>query len=168
MQMDAISTPNWPRDLLLLFLSLSVLGLDQLTKYLVRTYMYVGQSIPEDAPVQLTYIRNSGSAFGLFTGQTFVLTIVAFLGVGIIGYFLLRGGRSSLPLSIGLSLQLGGAIGNIIDRIAYGYVIDFIDVNVWPIFNVADSSITLGFILLAWTLLFHKDRKVKPKDASAS
>ena len=168
MQMDTISTRNWSRELLLGFLSLSVLGADQLTKYLVRTYMHVGQSIPADAPVQLTYIQNRGSAFGLFPDQTLALTIVAILGVGLITYFLVRGDRSRFLLSISLSLQLGGAIGNIIDRVTYGYVIDFINVNVWPIFNVADTSITLGFLLLAWTMLTHKDKNRKPEDASAS
>ena len=168
MQMDTISTRNWSRELLLVFLSLSILGADQLTKYFVRTYMHVGQSIPEDAPIQLTYIQNRGSAFGLFPNQTFALTIVAVLGVGFIAYFLLRGDKSSFLLSISLSLQLGGAIGNIVDRIAYGYVIDFINFNIWPIFNVADTSISLGFLLLAWVMLTHRDKKQKPKDASAS
>ncbi|MFQ5933912.1 MAG: signal peptidase II, partial [Dehalococcoidia bacterium] len=109
-----------------------------------------------------------GSAFGLFTNQTLILTIAAVIGVGFIAFFLIRGSGNSVLLSISLALQLGGAIGNIIDRVAYGHVIDFVDLRVWPIFNVADSSITIGVLLLAWVLLIGGDKKRGARDVSSS
>ena len=147
-------------------LVLPVLGADQLTKYLVRSYMEVGQSIPGDGFIRLTYIRNTGSAFGLFPNQTLILTIAAVVGVGIIGYFLIKGAGTNSLLGLSLTFQLGGAIGNVIDRVAFGYVIDFVDLRIWPIFNVADSSITIGFLLLAWVLLTGKDKKGRARDVS--
>ena len=168
MQMAITSTRRWTRGLFLTVLSSVVLGADQLTKYVVRTYMEVGESIPEDGIIRLTYIQNTGSAFGLFPNQTLILTIAAVIGVGIIGYFLIKGSDTSVLLSISLALQLGGAIGNIIDRVSYGHVIDFVDLRIWPIFNVADSSITIGFLLLAWVLLIGGDKKGRARDASQS
>ncbi len=168
MQMAIISTHRWTRELLLTVLSLVVLGADQLTKYFVRTYMEVGESIPEDGIIRLTYIQNTGSAFGLFPNQTLILTIAAVIGVGIIGYFLIKGSDTGVLLSISLALQLGGAIGTIIDRVTYGHVVDFVDLRIWPIFNVADSSITIGFLLLAWVLLIGKDKKGRARDVSQS
>ena len=144
-----------------------ILGIDQLTKTLVRNTMYVGESIFPGSPVRLTYIQNTGSAFGLFQDQTLILTIVAGLGILFICCFFFRGSATSTLIMLSLSMQLSGAIGNLIDRIAYGYVVDFVDFRVWPIFNVADSSITLGFLLLAFILLLGKDTKRIKNEASA-
>ncbi len=168
MEMPIISARRWTREALFVALVLLVLGVDQLTKFLVRTYMEVGESVPEDGIIRLTYIQNTGSAFGLFASQTLVLTIAAAVGVGLIVYFLVKGGGASTLLSVSLVLQLGGAIGNLIDRLAFGYVVDFADLRVWPIFNVADSSITIGFLLLAWVLLTGKDKKGRARDVSQS
>ena len=145
-----------------------ILGVDQLTKFIVRTYMEVGESIPEDGIIRLTYIQNTGSAFGLFSNQTLFLTIAAAIGIGFIGYFFIKGAGFSRVLSLSLALPMGGALGNIIDRVTFGHVIDFIDLRVWPIFNVADSSITIGFLLLGWVLLTGKDKKGRTEDASKS
>lgn len=143
-----------------------ILAFDQVTKTLVRNTMYVGESIPPDAPVRLTYVRNTGSAFGLFPNQTTVLTVAAAVGVIVIAYVLLRQGKTSNLLAISLTMQLAGAIGNLIDRISYGYVVDFVDFRFWPVFNVADSSITIGFLLLAVALLFSRGSKEKVTDGS--
>ncbi len=166
MRVSLISTRRRSRDLFFLSLGLVVLGVDQLTKFFIRTYMEVGESIPEDGIVRLTYIRNTGSAFGLLSNQTLFLTIAAAIGICIIGYFFIKEAGFSRILSLSLALQLGGALGNIIDRIIFGYVIDFVDLRVWPIFNVADSSITIGFLLLGWVLLMGKGKKGRAKDAS--
>ena len=154
------------RNLYLLALWLSILGMDQATKALVKNLMVVGEHIPVNSPVRLTYVQNTGSAFGLFTNQTFALTIAAAVGVVIIAFVFFRSGRASNLLAISLTMQMGGAIGNLIDRIAYGYVVDFVDFRVWPVFNVADSSITIGFVILAVALLFGKDSKDKASDGS--
>ena len=154
------------RTLYLLSFWAFILAFDQITKAVVRNTMYVGESIPADAPVRLTYVRNTGSAFGLFPNQTLVLTIAAAVGVIVIAYVLLRQGKASNLLAISLTMQLAGAIGNLIDRISYGYVVDFVDFRFWPVFNVADSSITIGFLLLAVALLFSRDSKDKAADGS--
>ena len=143
-----------------------ILAFDQITKAVVRNTMYVGESIPADAPVRLTYVRNTGSAFGLFPNQTLILTIAAAVGVIVIAFVLVREGRASNLLATSLTMQLAGAIGNLIDRILYGYVVDFVDFRFWPVFNVADSSITIGFLLLAVALLFSRDSKDKAADGS--
>lgn len=162
-----LSNPfNDRRNLLLLSFWAVILAFDQITKAVVRNTMYVGESIPADAPVRFTYVQNTGSAFGLFANQTFVLTIAAVVGVIVIAFVLVRQGRASNLLAISLTMQLAGAIGNLIDRISYGYVVDFVDFRFWPVFNVADSSITIGFILLAAALLFSKDSKDKATDGS--
>ncbi|MEE9248210.1 MAG: signal peptidase II, partial [Dehalococcoidia bacterium] len=134
------------RSRYLVAVGLLILGADQLTKFLVKSNMVVGQSVPEDSPVRLHYIQNTGSAFGLFANQTIILTIAAALGILVIGFFFFRGSGATTLFGLSLIMQLSGAIGNIIDRVAYGYVIDFIDFRIWPIFNVADSSITIGFL----------------------
>ena len=167
MDMPITSARRWVKEAFFVAMILLVIGVDQLTKYLVRSYMEVGESIPEEGFVRLTYIQNTGSAFGLFPNQTLVLTIVAAVGVALIFYFLFRGSASAL-LSLSLILQLGGAIGNLIDRLAHGFVIDFVDLGRWPIFNVADSSITIGFILLAFVLLTGTDKKGRARDVSRS
>ena len=150
----------------LLALWLSILAMDQATKALVKNLMMVGESIPANGPVRLTYIQNTGSAFGLFTNQTFALTIAAAVGVVIIAIVFFKSGGASKLLAISLTMQMAGAIGNLIDRVAYGYVVDFVDFRVWPVFNVADSSITIGFVLLAIALLFSKDSKDKASDGA--
>ena len=168
MRMPMFSVINEARTRYLAVAGLLVLGADQLTKFFVKSNMVVGQSVPEDSPVRLTYIQNTGSAFGLFANQTIILTIAAALGILVIGFFFFRGSGASTLFGLSLVLQLSGAVGNIIDRVAYGHVIDFIDFRVWPIFNVADSSITIGFLLLAVVLILGKDQRERVEDASLS
>lgn len=135
------------------------LAVDQLAKWIVRTSFAPQQSLPLlPGVLHLTYVRNSGAAFSLFQGQVAWLSVVSVLVAGWIGWELLRheslvGGRAGLPLS-SLGLILGGAIGNLVDRLRFGYVEDFIDLRVWPVFNVADSAITIGVTLLIWHSLF--------------
>jgi len=107
---------------------------------------------------RLTHVHNTGAAFGLFQGQSFPLTIVGLVSVAFIllyALFLYR----QFPLldnrlgKSALGLILGGAVGNLTDRLRFGYVTDFIDVGIWPAFNIADSAITVGTIILACSLL---------------
>lgn len=115
----------------------------------------------------LTYHRNSGGVFGLFAGpagpaRRIIFIALSLAALGLIIYLLLEWGRSSLPALIALALVCGGAVGNLIDRIAYGEVIDFIDwhwyTRHWPTFNIADSAITVGTILLVATVIFSPSR----------
>jgi len=132
---------------------------DQLSKIWVRSALAIGVSFPETGLFRLIHVRNSGAAFGLLQGQSLLLTIAGLFGIVVLLlFFFLFSGRSTFfdnRLSKpALGLILGGIAGNLIDRIRLGYVTDFIDVGIWPTFNIADSAITVGVILLAYYLLF--------------
>jgi signal peptidase II len=137
-------------------LSLVALVLDQASKLLVDSTMQLYQSIPLLPFFKLTYVHNTGAAFSFlseaggwqrwfFAGLALVISIV-------IAVWLSRLEKHETLLAVALSLILGGAVGNLIDRLAYGYVIDFLDVYYgtwhWPAFNIADSAITLGVVLM--------------------
>jgi signal peptidase II len=155
--------PSMPlRGLLFLGLAGMVVVLDQLTKRLAeeRLERTGVRSVP--LPVvgdylRFTYVENRGAAFGLLQDQTafFVFVGVLVVGVIVVSYRYLP--RSGFRLHLALGLQLGGAIGNLIDRIRQGYVVDFVDFgyhsNWWPVFNVADSAIVVGVALLALNAL---------------
>jgi signal peptidase II len=137
-------------------LSLLALILDQLSKLVVVNSMQLYQSIPITSFFKLTYVRNTGAAFSFLSDaggwQRWFFAGLAILISMIIAVWLTRLKQHETLLAVALSLVLGGAIGNLIDRLAYGYVIDFLDVYYqtwhWPAFNVADSAITLGVILM--------------------
>ena len=140
-------------------IALLVVAADQLSKTWIRSNLGVGQSLFELGFFRLTYVHNTGAAFGLFQGQSFPLTIVAFVGVIVLlGYALFIYRRfSSLNVMLSrsaLGLVLGGTIGNLIDRLRFGYVTDFISISIWPAFNLADSAIVAGAIMFAYSLLF--------------
>jgi signal peptidase II len=142
--------------LIWLLLSLVVIVLDQLSKYWVDHAMQLYQSIELLPGLQLTYVRNTGAAFS-FLSQAGGWQRWFFIGLGIsasglIGWWLYRLERCRQIEAMSWALVLGGALGNVIDRVLYGYVIDFLDVYYqdwhWPAFNVADSAISLGVVLL--------------------
>ena len=122
---------------------------DQATKYLITSTFVPGESLPLIPSVlHLTYIQNTGAAFGLFKGQQVLFIGLSILVIGwVVTELLRKPGLSDLPMW-GCALILGGAAGNLIDRSRLGYVIDFIDIRVWPVFNVGDSAITIGVALL--------------------
>ena len=103
--------------------------------------------------LRLSYVKNTGAAFGLLPDQTTFFVIVGIIVIGVIAASYRYLPRSGFRLHLALGLQLGGAIGNLIDRIRQGYVVDFVDfgyhTNWWPVFNVADSAIVVGVALLA-------------------
>lgn len=139
--------------------ALVIVAADRYTKEWVIANLAMGQSFPQDAPVRLTYVVNTGAAFGLMPQASLVLVFVAFLVIGVVLLYQRYLPAGSLLINGALGLQLGGAIGNLIDRLRYGYVVDFIDVRVWPVFNVADFCISTGVALLAYFLIFSKERK---------
>lgn len=128
-----------------------VLALDQLTKQLIRSGIAVGDEHKFLPGINLVHVRNTGVAFGFFSGGgTLVLVLtVAALAV-LLGYFLLRPTRHWLWIPTGL--LIGGALGNLLDRITNGAVTDFIKLPFWPAFNLADMSITFGVLALLWVL----------------
>jgi signal peptidase II len=149
--------------------ALAILTLDQLAKAWVLQALPVGYSVPVAGEIfQFTHVRNPGTAFGLLRGSGVLLTVVSIAAVFfIIGYwFHLRqtGHPVSRILQAGLALPLGGALGNLSDRLRFGHVIDFIDFRVWPVFNIADMAITSGAALVAYYFLVLQDpRRTEPR-----
>ena len=143
-----------------LFLLVSVvIGFDQLSKYLIRANMEPGQSIPAEGFLRLTYTTNTGGAFGIFANQGFLLALAAVIAITILILYLRYLPPRSMNLKVGLGLDLGGAIGNLVDRVRFGEVTDFIDVGAWPVFNLADSAIVVGTVLIVSYLLFSTKKK---------
>jgi signal peptidase II len=139
-----------------LWLSAVVIMLDQLSKRLVDTSMQLYQSIELIPFFQLTYLRNQGAAFSFLSQaggwQRWFFVGLAVTASGLICYWLKRLEKHQRWEAAAWALILGGALGNLIDRVLYGYVIDFLDVYYgewhWPAFNVADSAITVGVAML--------------------
>ena len=150
------------RGLLFLGLAVLVVVADQLTKRLAEDRLNRGglRSVPVPGVgdiLRLTYVQNRGAAFGLLQDQTAFFVFVGIIVVGVIAASYRYLPRSGLRLHLALGLQLGGAVGNLIDRVRQGYVVDFVDFgyhsNWWPVFNVADSAIVIGVALLALNAL---------------
>jgi signal peptidase II len=132
-------------------LALVVIGLDQLTKELIRSGLAVGEKQKLLPGVDLVHVRNTGVAFSLFAGGgTLVLVFTLVALALLVGYLAWRPERPWLWVPTGL--LIGGAIGNLVDRLAAGAVTDFIKLPLWPAFNVADISITFGVLALLWVL----------------
>ncbi len=154
------SSVRWWKSFVFVITAALIITADQLSKNWIRTY--VGEfPIFEIGIFRIIDVQNTGSSFGLFPGQNFILTIVAFFGIvlvlGIAVLITLRYPRlDTWYTKFVLGLVLGGTAGNLIDRLARGYVTDFIDIGPWPTFNVADSSMVCGTILLALFILFSK------------
>jgi len=135
----------------------SIIVLDQITKYLIATYLSPFDSIEIFPFLHIVNVRNTGAAFGSFRnlGSSFFI-IISVIAIIFVTGLLVKKTYNYL----GLSLVLGGAIGNLIDRIFYGKVVDFIDFSVgsfhWPAFNIADSSLTVGIAVILLTSLTKK------------
>ena len=127
--------------------------LDQLTKFLVRAYLPFGYSYPATGFFRFTHAENTGSAFGLFQGHNTPLIVISFVGIFVLAMIYQSQPRPTNLLRLSLGLQIGGALGNLVDRFRLGAVTDFVDVGPWPIFNLADSSIICGLLLLGWIIL---------------
>ncbi|MFC1576246.1 signal peptidase II [Candidatus Omnitrophota bacterium] len=132
----------------------SVLVLDQLSKALVLRSLVPGESVEVVKNIfYLTLVHNTGAAFGIFRHQTFFFIIVSVLAVIVIAVYIKRKQNIIFMRDAALALVLGGALGNLVDRLRFGYVVDFFDFRIWPVFNVADSAITIGTFLLIISLL---------------
>ncbi|WP_396127698.1 signal peptidase II [Dethiobacter alkaliphilus] len=128
--------------------------LDQLTKYLVINSMNLNESVPVIPNVfHITYVGNYGAAFGILPHRTGLFVIITVAVVLLIIGFLRKLPAEYRLMRVALALQLAGAIGNLIDRLRFGFVIDFLDFRVWPVFNVADIAIVVGIGLLLFDLI---------------
>lgn len=144
------------RTATVLLTALLVLAADQATKAAVRQHLADNgySSVPVlGGLAKLSYVENRGSAFGLFQNQTVFFIVVGLLVVAgiLVGQRFVPARRAVLALCLGM--LLGGAGGNLIDRVRNGYVFDFIDLTWWPVFNVADSAIVVGVLVLAYHLV---------------
>jgi len=137
-----------------------ILSLDQLTKFLVTRNLSLNESIPVIKGIFLfTLIHNRGAAFGVLKNQTPLFILISIFAITLI-YFGLKNNKHKKAYCVSLSLIFAGALGNLIDRVFLGYVIDFFDFRIWPVFNVADSAITIGTLLLGYSIL-KEEAKVK-------
>lgn len=141
--------------------------LDQITKELVRTWLQPGDAWPsDDWPVRIRYVTNTGAAFGILQEQTAFLMVMAVVGLAAIYIYYRNPPFDHLIAPVAIGMMLGGAAGNLIDRVRLGRVTDFIDLPPWPAFNVADSSITVGItvILLGYVFLAPKAQRLGRED----
>lgn len=142
-----------------------VVALDQITKAVIEENLAPGERLDVLGPIELTHVTNTGIAFGLAGGEGVAiigLTVVAL--AAIVALFAREPTRPGAWLAIGL--LIGGALGNLIDRVAKDAVTDFVSLPAWPSFNVADIAITVGVVALAWALLRessgHRGEGVEP------
>ena len=153
-----------------------IVVLDQWTKWLVRSNIPAGTNwLPESLAWLDPYARivnwyNTGAAFGMFQGASMVFTVLAFLVIGAIIYYFPQVEKKDWALRIAMSMQLAGALGNLIDRLTQnGRVTDFISVGTFPVFNVADSSISVGTVILLIGIYWQERAALKgKKDAAES
>jgi signal peptidase II len=151
------------RTLIFAATALTIIALDRWTKQLAIDMLLESgvRSVPLIGDiVKLTYVENRGAAFGVLQDQTafFILVGVIVISVIIASYRYIP--EPSWMLNMCLGFQMGGAVGNLIDRIQVGYVVDFIDLTYWPVFNIADSAICVGVAGLAYSVLFPPRRRM--------
>lgn len=139
--------------------ALLVIVLDQVSKFLVRAHMFPGQSIPEEGLFRITYVTNIGGVFGILGNQAFLIFLTTAVGIAAILLYSRYPLFNRMLVRVALGLLLGGAMGNLIDRLFLGQVVDFIDVGFWPVFNLADSAIVVGTILVLYYFLFPARRQ---------
>lgn len=129
---------------------------DRVSKFLVRTNLAEGESVPLISPILfLTHAQNKGAAFGLLQGKALFLSTLAVLCLLFVFTQWRKIMDKSLLVRWGVTISLAGALGNLVDRLRWGAVVDFIDLRIFPIFNIADIAIVCGVGLLFWEVLFH-------------
>lgn len=143
-----------PRDVWYLVVIAAIVALDQFTKWLIIAFVDRGASYPESGFLRIIHVTNSGAAFGLFQDMAPLLAVASVVGMSAILLYLFNPGFAHPVTRLGLACMFGGAVGNLIDRVQHGEVVDFIKVPNWPAFNVADSAITVGVCLLIAGLIF--------------
>lgn len=156
-----------------LLAGLLALALDQFSKWIVLRELGPDgdREVVTVIPHALWFIfaRNTGSAFGLFQGNSGLLKFVAIAAVVALTIYYLRAAKNDPVIALALGLQVGGALGNIVDRFHRGYVVDWITVPHWPTFNLSDCAITVGVVMLMYALIFRDDggRPREQRDADA-
>ena len=139
--------------------SAAIFILDYIVKNKIELLFDPAQSTPLIKNIiHITYVRNTGTAFGLFQGNNIILIFISSICiVFLIAYFYNHCKRSVL-LKVVIGCILGGAISNLFDRIRFGYVVDYIDLRIWPVFNISDMCISVGFLILFFLLFYSSNR----------
>lgn len=141
------------------FLIAAILFFDQFSKFLILKYLTLTKSYDIVKGIfSITPTFNTGGGFGILPNQTIIFIITSTITIIFIAYLLISRKIKEKVFIYSISLILAGALGNLIDRIRFGAVIDFLDFKIWPVFNIADTSISTGVILLAWIALFKPRR----------
>ena len=151
---------NMVLDLSVLAIVFFLILADQAIKFLVVSLMELGESIPVFAGIfHITYIENPGAAFGLFANQRLVFIVAGILVIAAACLMYRRLMSEKAIIRWGVALLLGGAVGNLIDRLRIGGVIDFLDFRIWPVFNIADIGICVGVALLMYALIYDTEKE---------
>jgi signal peptidase II len=145
---------RWRRELAFPLSATAVILTDQLTKLLAKSILESKPPASDHYFFRWAYVENEGSAFGLLSNAHLLIAFAAIMAVATIVIYYRFPYWNHPLLKTGLGLILGGAVGNLIDRLRLGYVVDFIDFKVWPVFNIADSAITAGVITLMFYFIF--------------
>jgi signal peptidase II len=154
----------------LLAIAIAALAGDQMTKQIVSSHLSLDAERHVAGPLSIHHVQNSGIAFGLFASATPIVTALTAVAVGWMLFFFARSGSRHPILPVALGLLIGGSASNLTDRIRLGHVTDFIDLRFWPAFNLADSFIVLGVLLLLGALMLAEREPRGPRrvrDATA-
>jgi signal peptidase II len=150
----------------LMAIALAAVAADQLTKHIVASQLALGDGVHVLGPFWIHHVRNSGIAFGFFSQATAVVIVLTGLAVAwMIVYFARSGARHPI-LPVALGLVIGGSMSNLLDRVRLGYVTDFLDLRWWPSFNLADSFIVIGVLILLATLVLAERDPRRPRTIS--
>jgi signal peptidase II len=161
---------TWTQWASLATVALSALGADQLTKAIVTSRLDLYDEVHVVGPFSIHHVTNSGIAFGLFASATSIVILLTSLAVAWMLYFFARSGSRHPILPVALGLVIGGSLSNLLDRVRLGYVTDFLDFRYWPAFNLADSFIVIGVLVLLGALMHaeREPRRTRPvRDAAA-
>ena len=146
---------------------LAVIVCDQISKLIVAHLMYRGQTIPIiPSFFNITYVKNPNAAFGIPIGPPIIMMVLTSIATALLIFYFTKLKEKGSLLLVGLALIIGGAIGNLIDRFRMQQVIDFIELGVrqfkWPVFNIADSCVTIGIIAILWSWVFGEKNEANP------
>ena len=147
----------------LVAIALAAVAADQLTKHIVASQLALDDGVHVVGPLWLRHVQNSGIAFGFFSQATAVVVVVTAIAVAWMLAFFARSGARHPVLPVALGLVIGGSVSNLADRARLGYVTDFIDIRHWPAFNLADTFIVIGVLILVGALVHAEREPRKPR-----
>jgi signal peptidase II len=159
----AAGTAQW---VALASIALAAIAADQLTKHIVASRLALDDGVHVIGPFWIHHVQNSGIAFGFFSQATAVVIVLTAFVVAWILVFFARAGARHPVLPVALGLVIGGSTSNLLDRVRLGYVTDFLDLRWWPSFNLADSFIVIGVLVLLTTLVLAEREPRRARDAT--